>query len=101
MYSYSGRMDERVPVLPKKGSVIGGSTLADPSITSRNYPYDVIASGHVEWMEWTLQDLQELMEAEPAICASLYSLLYKELRRQITFGGTSKRLEQYQGLLAA
>mmetsp|Transcript_3731 Transcript_3731/g.7392 ORF Transcript_3731/g.7392 Transcript_3731/m.7392 type:complete len:666 (-) Transcript_3731:350-2347(-) len=100
MRSYSGAMDEHAAII-SKGSVIGGSALADPSITSNSFPCDVVATSQVEWIEWTLSDLQELMEAEPAICASLYSLLYKELHRSVSVTDISKRLDQYRGFLAA
>jgi len=69
------------PIVPIRGSVIGGSALVDPSVTSGNYPTDVVAVTPVEWLEWDLKTLLQLIDAPKfrAVQASFYHMLYFEL----------------------
>jgi len=67
--------------LATRGSVIGGSALADKQITDGHYPADVIASTHIDWVEWDLNELESLIDAPRwrSVQACFYYMLYVDL----------------------
>lgn len=73
--------DSDKPLIPTRGSTIGGSAIADPVITDSPYPFHVVACRPTEWIEWDLTELTRLLDTESnaSIRAAFYSLLYIEL----------------------
>ncbi|CAE7436524.1 TMEM65 [Symbiodinium natans] len=71
--------------VPVRGSVIGGSALVDDSVAERSYPSDIVAAEPTEWLEWDLEDLQSIIDAQGwrAVQASFYHLLYVEILRTL------------------
>ncbi|CAE8606709.1 unnamed protein product [Polarella glacialis] len=108
--TYLGRLEkakstsESLPsdnLVPSRGSIIGGSALADKSKINRVYPNTVISSTSVEWIEWSLDDLLELMEKDKAYQASFYSILYGEMKTTVKADHASQEYKHYHSLLSA
>lgn len=81
---YLGKLDpevDQVGDLPARGSVIGGSALVDKTIRGHPYPYNIVASTKLDWIEWDLDELETLIDAPHwrALQASIYHMLYTEL----------------------
>lgn len=62
---------------------------------------DVIAKTAIEWIEWNVEDLRSIMEAEKTVQASFYSILYGEILETLKDGEDQKRTGEYKQVLAA
>lgn len=71
--------------VPVRGSVVGGSALVDGAVSEKPYPFDIVAAEDTEWLEWDLEDLQSIIDAQGwrAVQASFYHLLYVEILRTL------------------
>jgi len=71
--------------VPVRGSVVGGSALVDGAVSDKPYPFDIVAAEDTEWLEWDLEDLQSIIDAQGwrAVQASFYHLLYVEILRTL------------------
>lgn len=83
---------------PVRGSVVGGSALVEPNVTSKAYPADIIAAEPTEWLEWDYDDLQRIIDAPGwrAVQASFYHLLYLELLGTLDRDRASRKTAEAQ-----
>jgi len=104
IFKYVGRLPlesstDEAAKLTTRGSIIGGSAFTNESKLEESYPNDVIASTPVDCLEWNFSDLQGLMKAEPAIQASIFSILYGEIVHSLREEKPGHRLKIYSALL--
>lgn len=107
--SYIGRLDVKTAGLPasstkdvpSRGSIIGGSAIANQSAASKPYPFDIVAVRPVEFIEWGLEDLLKLMADEVAIQGCFSSILYGEILTTLQSDNKSKQYNHYRLLLQA
>eukprot|EP00931_Biecheleriopsis_adriatica_P056814 TRINITY_DN33694_c0_g1_i1.p1 TRINITY_DN33694_c0_g1~~TRINITY_DN33694_c0_g1_i1.p1 ORF type:complete len:685 (-),score=88.44 TRINITY_DN33694_c0_g1_i1:26-1960(-) len=80
---YVGKLEDADydAIVPVRGSVIGGSALVDKSLPSKPFPLTIVAETPIEYVEWNLQDLEEIFGTPKmrALQASFYHLLYVEI----------------------
>jgi len=114
VFSYRGQNCEgKEPVgkakgVPKRGCVIGGTALVDPSVVNLPYKNHVIAEEDVEYLEFTLSDLKSSMREDKHIRAAMFSILYKDLvvglrsrKLQNKVNLDAKRKKEYMNVLEA
>jgi len=106
--TYVGRLDadrharpEGLREVPLRGSIMGGAALTDPSLLDKPHRQTCIASTSVEWLEWNINDLNELMQEVHSIQGSFYSMLYGELLTGLQTEERKNQLERYQAVLVA
>ncbi|CAK0887336.1 unnamed protein product, partial [Prorocentrum cordatum] len=87
--------------VPLRGSIMGGAALTDPSLLDKPHRQTCIASTSVEWLEWNINDLNELMQEVHSIQGSFYSMLYGELLTGLQTEERKNQLERYQAVLVA
>mmetsp|Transcript_88061 Transcript_88061/g.251291 ORF Transcript_88061/g.251291 Transcript_88061/m.251291 type:complete len:205 (+) Transcript_88061:1240-1854(+) len=78
-----------------RGSIIGGSALVDIDVIRNPYPNQVVASGQVEFLEFSIVELKERMKEDKSVEAAVFSTLYLDLveglkRKKATQGSTQR-----------
>jgi len=84
-----------------RSSLIGAKGFVDEAYVAKPFPNNVVASTHLEWMEWDLDELEELTESKVAIRGSFVSLLYTEVIAKVNADKAGQSSRQYRELLAA
>lgn len=105
VWRYVGKLETEQPVddrkAPVRGSIIGGSAIVDRQLLKQTFPNDVVATTPVEYLQWDLDALCELMSEEKAIQASMYGMLYGELLRNVGKDKHNQQFDNYLVLLEA
>jgi len=83
------------------GAVIGGSAMVNPTLRKSAYPNDIWSTSPVEWIEWDLDYLLEIMKEANPLQASFYSVLYVALVKNLEKDRPVKELEVYRAVLSA
>jgi CRP-like cAMP-binding protein len=95
----SAEHSESLDTVSVRGSFIGGGALADSQVVEQPYPFDIVASSEVEWIEWDLRALSSTIDVPgmATVQASFYHALYVQVLHKLeTARGVRKKVKREQ-----